>query len=56
MIVLAPRVGIFWMDSFSDPPEPKTCHFGGLSSKSADFSVSHWNFFVLPVAGLDDHK
>ena len=57
MLVLNPRVEIFWMDSFSDPPQPKTCCFGGLSYKSADLSVSHWIFFfVLPMVGSDDHK
>ena len=55
-LVLAPRIGIFWMDSFSDPPEPKMCCFGGLPSKSADFSVPHWNLVFLLMGASDDSK
>ena len=44
------------MDSFSDPPEPKTCCFGGLPSKSADFSVPHWNLVFLLMGASDDSK
>ena len=51
-----PHVGIFWMDLFSDPPEPKMCCFGGLPFKSADFSVPHWNLVFLLMGASDDSK
>ena len=44
------------MDSFSDLPEPKKCCFGGLPSKSADFSVPHWNLVFLLMRASDDSK
>ena len=56
MLVLNPRVEIFWMDSFSDLPEPIMCCFGGLPSNSANFSVPHWNVVFLLMGASDDSK